>query len=485
MEEKETKLTNTNINAGLIVSAEIVRNFIFILLCFLAAQPILYIIISQLMYGKIKYYLSSVDSTYTPYFTIWLSPIIKVVSLTLIILFVVYLICVKFTKNVQIKSLKNPLIGSLKSKLELYFFALTFIWITIAFLVDGNYARTFNDIPWSKRGYIYFMCYAAIAVSYFATTKKQKKIILETLIASMTFVALLAVMIDGFGWFKMHCYVLKGAAIFQNRNYYGYFVAIGTVLPAARLYKEKKLALQIYYGFCFAFNEIALLLTLTRGAFLGACAGIIILLIFIPIQEKKFNLKLLLIPAIAIVVYAISELSGISQFTTRVLLLSSDASKAANADQYTQEELDAMGSGRIKIWRSMIEHIKSSPIFGVGIGNTENPHNEFLQVAAWSGIPACIFYVAGIVTLVVNTFRYKSELTDTQLAALVGAGAYIVSSFFGNGLLQAIPFFILVLGLSFNIDIKIQDNEGEVRELQNVQTPEVNEVPPISETQTV
>lgn len=95
----------------------------------------------------------------------------------------------------------------------------------------------------------------------------------------------------------------------------------------------------------------------------------------------------------------------------------------------------------------IIEQIKTSPIVGVGIGNTEKPHNEFLHVAAWSGIPAYLFYLAALASMHIKAIINRINLTNTQIAALSASAAYLISSLLGNGMLQTISSFIVVLAL--------------------------------------
>ena len=447
--------------------AETIRNFIYLVLAFFVLQPVIFVVLTVVFQAHVWDNAPvSMITVYTWKYTFYIYKILFGVSITLVVLMAVYFClreCVikEFKpQETRSESLTALIKRSIVSYPELYLLGATFLWITLAFFLKGNLKDTSGFGADRGRGYIYYLCYAILFVGFFATTRSQKKYLLEIYVATATIIAFLAIVFDAFGAKRIYAYSFVGAGIFTNRNYFGYFLAISVVLPAVRLYKTKNIYQQIYYGVCLVINEFALLLTLTRGAFLGAVAGIVIMLIYCPIQEKKFNYKLLIIPAILIVAYIVLELTGLTHFSGRIGLFIGDMSKVAEAT--SEEELDGVGSGRGAIWRELIRQIKSSPIIGVGIGHTIAPHNEFLQVAAWSGVPAAIFYIAGLVAVVYNAFKKRKEITDTQLAALVGAGAYVVSSFFGNGLLQTIPFYILVLALSFDISIELPtDKEAE------------------------
>ena len=139
-------------------------------------------------------------------------------------------------------------------------------------------------------------------------------------------------------------------------------------------------------------------------------------------------------------------------------------------EEYNGEsDVDTISSGRIEIWAEIIGKIKESPIIGVGIGNTRNPHNEFLQTAAWHGVPAVLFYIAALGAMYVKAFVNRKGLTDTQITALGGTTGYIVSSFFGNGLLQTIPTYILILALCFNIELSLNNAQKEAENIAKKQ----------------
>ena len=442
------------------VWAETIRNFIFIALAFFVMQPLLFVILTFLFGSRvIDNHTDSAMVIYLWKYTFYIYRIILIVSVMLLILFAMYIVLRKYAERGDIfvsgqSGARKSIIHSIKRYPELYLFGLTFIWITIAFLLSGDLSSQSGLGDDKGQGYIYYLCFVVIFVSFFATTKNQKAILLELFIASATIISLLADLIDGIGVMpRIYAFSFPETGIFSNRNYFGYFLAIALVLPVARMYKSKNIYLQVYYAACIVINELAMFITLTRGAFVGAFAGITFLLVFCPIQEKRFNIKLIIIPVILALALLAFELTGVTQVFGRIESMAGDAS--------SEEAIDAMSSGRIAIWKGIIEQIKGSPIIGVGFGNTPNPHNEFLQTAAWHGMPAAIFYIAAIITMAVNAIKHIKELTDTQIAALCGAAGYIVSSFFGNGLLQTIPSYIIVLALCFNIELSLNNSDNK------------------------
>ena len=436
------------------------KNCIFLVLAVLVAQPIIYMIISQAFYGKIYYYFESEVFITDPHFGLWMAPVLKVISLILLILLIIYVICYIKVKSTSFSQIESFAKKSIKQYPELLFLGLTFLWITFAFFFSNDLMEAFWDLAWYKRGYVYFLGYAVIFISVLILDTKYKRLLLELFMFVATIVALFAAFADGFKWFKLACYRFEGAAMFFNRNYYGYYVAMSTTLAAGLLYKEKNKYKAVYYGLSFVINEFGLLLSLTRGALLGACAGIIVLLLFVSIQEKKFSRKALIVLGVAIATYALLELTGLTEFTERAIFM---VNKAADAT----DEMDTLGSGRIRIWKEVLENIKSSPIVGVGIGNTINPHNEFLQAAAWSGIPAALLYISGLVAMVVKAFKYRAKMAKKQVAALSAVGAYVVSSFFGNSIIQTVPFYLIMVALCFDFETQEEAQDAVEKECKD------------------
>lgn len=425
----------------------------FCILLVYILQPILYIALSHAFYGKIKYFLSGLIQTYSPSYFLWHRPLIFGCCWLLFLLLAIYGI---INRPQKIKISKQPTIEFIKSRMEFVLFGLLFVWITFAMFFSRDFLR-------SRDEYIYYICYAILFVSLLLVETKYKRWLLEAFLWVGTIISLLAMFKDGFGLPGPVSFIEPESAIFVNRNYYGYYVAIITAILAAKLYKEKNIWLQVCYGVAFAINEFALLITLTRGAFLGVLVALVVMLIVFPIQEKKVSYKLGLIPAIFIAVFLVLEYSSITDFNGRISLLITDILKFLRIGNIPQEEADSIGSGRIRIWKEIIRIIKSSPIVGVGIDNTVGPHNEFLQLAAYSGIPALILYVAALATMYIKLLLKRAQLTNVQLIGTIGAVAYTVSSFFGNGMSPTIPFYIIVLAfaMSYEKPQKLCENKEE------------------------
>jgi O-antigen ligase len=191
---------------------------------------------------------------------------------------------------------------------------------------------------------------------------------------------------------------------------------------------------------------VALALTFTRNAWIGACFAIGLLLIL-----KDFRLTALL-PAVLAILFVTSPASLVERLTSTF-----NAQDPANQDRFAMIEIGA----RI---------IADRPLTGVGPNmvpqvyeeyrpeyaiNTVNPHlhNVPLQIAAERGLPALgiwIWFVVGLSVTLLKWFRQRREtvLTAAALAAIAGMlAAGLFEYNFGDS--EFLMLFLVLITLPF------------------------------------
>lgn len=139
---------------------------------------------------------------------------------------------------------------------------------------------------------------------------------------------------------------------------------------------------------------------------------------------------------------------------------------------------DSYGSGRIGIWRQLLEQYSRRPILGGGPGTVsdrveinysryvpetgktlktrvDNAHNEYLGYLMDEGAVGLAAYLTLIVLTAVLWIRRRGTL----LAAIgCGLTGYWAQSFFGLGLCLVLPVIWLIWGLMWSGEVK--NNEG-------------------------
>jgi O-antigen ligase len=123
---------------------------------------------------------------------------------------------------------------------------------------------------------------------------------------------------------------------------------------------------------------------------------------------------------------------------------------------------DDAGTNRWVLWKAAVEQIGKRPIFGFGnegigeallaVGDNNRPHNEFLQYAAFYGIPAAVLYICGIMSVFLKAYRHRATLDASSLICLIAAFAYLFSSLFGNTMFYTAPFLFLFLGMGYGLE---------------------------------
>lgn len=130
---------------------------------------------------------------------------------------------------------------------------------------------------------------------------------------------------------------------------------------------------------------------------------------------------------------------------------------------------DEYGSGRVGIWRKVLDAAWDSPIFGHGpdtmyyadferfstyypaLGKTltsgiDTAHNEYLNILYSSGIVGLAAYTA-LLFLVFRSYLKKLRSDRSLLPYGICAAAYAVQAFFGISIYIVTPFFFIFLGL--------------------------------------
>ncbi len=222
----------------------------------------------------------------------------------------------------------------------------------------------------------------------------------------------------------------RGTGIFGNTN--DMALHLVTILPIsiALLIGSKGLARKLLHGSCAAIMISAIVLSYSRGAFIG----MLFVLLFIAWKlGRQRRLE---------IIFAVLGFAGV------VVLLAPDKYGSRLLSIFIPS-LDAEGSAdsrRGELFRSIYVALRH-PLLGIGMGNYQPEmsykglvtHNSFTQVAAEMGMTALTCYVMFIVTPLKNLGQIARETFDTRrdsrfyylaLGLQASLIAYLISSFF-------------------------------------------------------
>lgn len=130
---------------------------------------------------------------------------------------------------------------------------------------------------------------------------------------------------------------------------------------------------------------------------------------------------------------------------------------------------ETFGSGRVHIWKSVLEKIPDNLLFGTGpdtmsyakieaftrydeikdveiVAEIDTAHNEYLNILYHQGVFTLIAYLAALVIAAMAWIRRGNKRTDS---AALGAAVlcYCIQAFFGISMFLTAPFFWISLGL--------------------------------------
>jgi O-antigen ligase len=211
-------------------------------------------------------------------------------------------------------------------------------------------------------------------------------------------------------------------------------------------------------------DMIMLVFNRSLGCLIAAAAVLVVMLLVSMVRgqgrRRSFILTICIIAASAAALVCSPLLRVDLYFTFREAILIMQG----KGNQY-------MGHGRWRLWELTAEYIRQRPLFGYGceginerlyagtaaINGVSNPHCEPLTYAAFFGIPAALFYIAGCVTAIVKGLRSsnnKSKTANCSTIAAYAAAAYFISSLFGVAMFYTAPFFFILLGISAGAENK-------------------------------
>jgi O-antigen ligase len=334
----------------------------------------------------------------------------------------------------------------------------TFINGFTEYAVHGDLHR--GESVFSFLGYILCFFGCAAVIRY----ERTKKFILNAFLIASGFISAVA-LLDYYGIIPVWHFhqVQKNAmcAVFNNSNHFGYYLAIAVTVSFAMCLFEDSLIFRVLYMISVSLHTFTLIINKTRGSYL-ACLAAVIVTCLVYVRTRKARLTVLL-PVLA--VFIASTAAGlliVPRGLKRFLKLFRDVSDITASEVYGDTEIntDRAGSGRWILWKLTVGAILQKPVFGWGTEGISNlltssrhnnrPHNEYLEYAAFYGIPACLSYLAAVTNIYYRAIRKLSELSCLEIAALMGALTYLISACFGNTMFYTTPFLFILLGLGFH-----------------------------------
>ena len=350
-----------------------------------------------------------------------------------------------------------------KKHIWMLLFLALLCWMTLSALLAKDVRRAFEGAEYLYCGmssyFIFsgvFICAANIRIGC------HKRAILQLYCGVMTFLSLLVIIQALFDTVLDLTLMPDYAAVFNQHNHFGYVLCMG-ILTAAGLYllDEKANALcKVQYLLSFTFQLYALLINNTFGSYLATLLSLPILYVFYLKSGRKLR-HIQILPFVIFIVVSAACYTGLIPSSGMLAERTSGFVRDIQDVATGSEDAIHAGTGRGMLWKQTIDRVRQRPLFGFGPegfygddaiishdGHTQDsPHNEFLQMAGFSGIPALLLYLAGLVTLAIDRWKRLKQIEAITIIASGGVVVYLISSFFGNPVFNTTPYFFIFLGM--------------------------------------
>lgn len=349
--------------------------------------------------------------------------------------------------------------GKISLFIPLLLFGTLAIWVYVSQAVNG-----FTDVAFV--GDVYrnesLFTFAVYLLGYFflgaiLRSERLRSILCYIFLGTNGIIGVL-VLVDYF-WVKLEVFSHSEgmAAIFHQFNHYGYYLVLGILVSAVLfIVSGGRLWSRVLCSAVFTIDTVVLILNKTFGCYLAVCLALLFCLGVFAItrKDKRECLRAVAVIVAFFVITLVMHLIGysvsrdISKLRTDIENIASNNEKAKHA-----------GTGRWTLWKTSVKCITERPVFGWGVDGIEEqldkateglnnrPHNEFLQWAAFFGIPALLLYFAALCIIMFGLFPRLKNLDTVSMTCFIASAGYIASSMFGNTMYYTAPFFFIFLGM--------------------------------------
>ena len=342
----------------------------------------------------------------------------------------------------------------------LLLFGMLAIWVYVSQAVNGFTDAAFVGDVYRNESLFTFAVYL---LGYFflgaiLRSERLRSILCYIFLGTNGIIGVL-VLVD-YLWIKLEVFSHSEgmAAIFHQFNHYGYYLVLGILVSAVLfIVSGGRLWLRIVCAAVFVLDNVILILNNTFGCYLAVIAALLFCVgVFgIARRDKGECLRGAVVIGAFVIITVVMHFTGHSA-AGDVTKLANDIENIAS----DSENAKYAGTGRWTLWKTSVECIKKRPVFGWGVdgiadqldvateGLNNRPHNEFLQWAAFFGVPAFLLYFVALCIVMFGVFPRLKQLDKVSLTCFIASAGYIASSMFGNTMYYTAPFFFIFLGMT-------------------------------------
>jgi len=352
----------------------------------------------------------------------------------------------------------------------LIFFAGFLIWAFIASTFSDDPQLAFYSNLHRNEGYVVFVYYIiTFLMAGLIKSSKKKRILLNVFAVSATLLCAVTVLQRYNAvalFFNMQNCVLFTAtgnfeSVFCYFNHYGYYLCMVVLCCAGLIFTDEKKKSLLGHSLMMIINVWSLVLNDTFGSYLAATIALCVIPALI-IKKAKMNHEMmnhwavfkLALPLLIFVIISFSSSLSQNSISSQFGQLTTDVGKVITDDSTA----DTAGTGRWNLWKVTSDFIAERPVFGFGAEGlidkywelgfiNDRPANEYIQYAAFWGIPGMILYLLALFSILIVCMKNLKTLKPITLAIGGCVLAYAISACFGNTMYYTTIYFYMFLGL--------------------------------------
>lgn len=297
--------------------------------------------------------------------------------------------------------------------------------------------------------------------------EKKKKILFNTFGMAATLLCIPCLLQAHPAWGERlgmdaaHVLVNRGGSyvsVFRHFNHYGYYLTMAVMCCAGLLVADRAWRWRIFHGVLFLANAIMMLVNNTFGGILAVTVMGLLMAALSWFRRRGAGLiagGAWLVFVLLQMFFPTGQESLFRQYHRTALELETVISEG--------DGIDAVGTGRGILWKKALEFIGKNPVVGCGDDGMgvyyaemglvqDRPANEYLQYAAYYGIPGGLLYAGALLLILNNRMRKIKSLSPFALVAAGCAAAYAASALFGNTMYYTTVYFFMFLGVTTEDD---------------------------------
>lgn len=346
-------------------------------------------------------------------------------------------------------------------------------WCGVSTMFSADPMTAFCGSLYRQEGFCTYLIYAAL---FFCSRRScqdnQSWILIWGLCLVGTFLSIWAMLFasplgemakEKFG--PMVVWYNSVGAIFTNPNHFAYFLSMSTLGGAGLYMVETSGIRRGMAGICYLVQILMLLYNESLGGYLAVSVGLTLLLILGVIRKDGTAVRTLVLMAVLAGFALIRRYVGHDVSSDMQDVIEAfDTAEQVGAIGVLDEEATTGSSSvdRLLMWKQAVQYTLQRPLLGYGpdgsgvlhfydtMAGSDRPHNEYLQYAAFFGIPGALMYLTALVSLFVRCIRNVKRLSPMGLVLGGMVLSYCASAFVGNSMYYTTVYFVMILVLLVN-----------------------------------